>query len=751
MPDGPLTGRLILELIKASNSSASDEEAARGFSAVLAELFGLQRATISLLYRDDRERRTNALQDYVINTKKPFVDNQLSEYSSFPELITFKNAGYKSCAILPIYNSGKATALIELLSGEQGRFSDEMVQSIELLSGIMGIALLYKYESSKNLRIANYFNSAFSSPVPQLLASTDGVLVKANKEALKVLSISNLEAANLAKLFGLSKEMMSALAKGSMIKASSAGADEARMFALSANMISERLMHVSAQDITELEEMALILGSMGKDSKAGVLYIDRSLNISWATDNIENLIGYKGNIMVGKSFIELVAERDKENLRHRLDGLTEQQPSASGIFGMINKDSIPVGIRYVVTRWINGYIMVFADAEAEMYIKSIRESLQDFIDSSSDIVLSVDPMGHITSCNSSVESALHYQKAELLGKEINSLYSDPKIIDRDISYVKNGGKIDNSYVDLLSKGGGTVSSVHSMRAFKDGDETTYLIVAKELETGRKLRDWEKSMEDMSKTINSLKSTGELKSQFIYNISHELKTPLTNIKGFSKLMLEGEFGKLNDEQQGYVTTILDEADRLVLMIQQVLDAARLESEKMKLETKDVNLKDLAENPSIKALQESARNKGIEFSWTVAFDVPAVTADQNRLIQVFVNLIGNSIKFTNSGGSIKVEVSNKSKGVVVCKVVDTGIGISIDDQRKLFRKFYEAPKKGLVKPEGTGTGLGLSITKQIITLHNGKIGVESDEGKGSTFWFTLPVKPKRSRKKPAIQQA
>jgi len=750
MPDGPLTGRLILELIKASNSSASDDDAARGFSAVLAELFGLQRATISPLYRDDRERRTSALQDYVINTKKPFVDNQLSEYSSFPELITFKNSGYRSCAILPIYNSGKATALIELLSGEQGRFTDEMVQSIEMASAIMGIALLYKYEGAKNLRIANYFNSAFSSPVPQLIASTDGALVKANKEALRVLPISNLETASLAKLFGLSREMVSALAKGSMVKASSAGAEEARMFALSASMISERLMHVSAQDITELEEMALILGSMGKDSKAGVLYIDKSLNMSWATDNIENLIGYKGSIMIGKSFIDLVAERDKEELRHRLEGLTEQQTSASGIFGIINRDSIPVGIRYVVTRWINGYIMVFADAEAEMYVKSIKASLQDFMASSSDIVISVDPMGHITGCNSSVEAALGYQKSELIGREINLLYADPRVIDKEITYVKNGGKTDSITIELISKQGAPVSAIHSIRAFKDGDETTYLIVAKELETGRKLRDWEKSMEEMSKTINSLKSTGELKSQFIYNISHELKTPLTNIKGFSKLMLEGEFGKLNDEQQGYVTTILDEADRLVLMIQQVLDAARLESEKMKLETKDVNLKDLAENPSIKALQESARNKGIDFSWTVAFDVPPVTADQNRLIQVFVNLIGNSIKFTNSGGIIKVEISNKSKGVVICKVMDTGIGISVDDQRKLFRKFYEAPKKGLVKPEGTGTGLGLSITKQIIILHNGKIGVESDEGKGSTFWFTLPVKPKRSRKK-AVQQA
>ncbi|MDE1833338.1 MAG: GAF domain-containing protein, partial [Candidatus Micrarchaeota archaeon] len=567
MADGPLTGRLVLELIKASNSSAGDDDAARAFSSVISSTFGIPSVAISALYRDDRERKTTALQDYVINTRKPFVDNQLSEYSSFPELITYKNSGFTSCAILPIFSGGRAAALVELLSNDQGRFTDDMIQGLELASSIIGVALLYKYESAKNVRIANYFNSAFSSPVPQMLASIDGSLVKSNKEALKVLDIGSIESASLGTLFGLDAGTISALAKGSMVKASS-GREEMRMFALSASMISERLMHVSAQDITELEEMALILSSMGRESKVGVLCLDRSLNISWATDSIENLVGYKGDIMAGKSFIEMVAERDRDELRHRLESLTERQPSASGIFGMISKDSIPVGIRYVVTRWVNGCIMVYADAEAEAYVKGIRSSLQDFIDSSSDIVLTIDGMGHITGSNSPVEAVLHYPKAELIGREINSLYFDPAVIDRDITYVKNGGKIDNSYADLISREGSPVAAVHSMRAFKDGDETTYLIVAKELETGRKLRDWEKMMGEMEKTINSLKSTGELKAQFIYNISHELKTPLTNIKGFSKLMLEGDFGPLNPEQQQYLTTILDEADRLMVIIQQV---------------------------------------------------------------------------------------------------------------------------------------------------------------------------------------
>ena len=178
---------------------------------------------------------------------------------------------------------------------------------------------------------------------------------------------------------------------------------------------------------------------------------------------------------------------------------------------------------------------------------------------------------------------------------------------------------------------------------------------------------------------------------------------------------------------------------MLIIQQVLDAAKLESQKMKLELREVDLKELYNNPTIQAMQESAANKHLAFSWKVDFDVPKILADPNRLIQAFVNLIGNSIKFTDTG-EIKVRISRLGKTKVRCEVSDTGIGISEDDKRKLFKKFYEAPKKGLVKQEGAGTGLGLSITHEIIKLHGGRIECRSEQGKGSTFSFSLRIKPR-----------
>jgi two-component system sensor histidine kinase ChiS len=131
--------------------------------------------------------------------------------------------------------------------------------------------------------------------------------------------------------------------------------------------------------------------------------------------------------------------------------------------------------------------------------------------------------------------------------------------------------------------------------------------------------------------------------------------------------------------------------------------------------------------------------------VAYDTPRITADPNRLIQVLVNLIGNAVKFTDKG-SIEVRVVKKTNRSIECSVSDTGIGISDEDKKKLFRKFYQAPKTDLVKQEQAGTGLGLSITKDIVTLHGGKIGFESELGKGSRFWFTLPINSRAKKKQP-----
>ena len=370
------------------------------------------------------------------------------------------------------------------------------------------------------------------------------------------------------------------------------------------------------------------------------------------------------------------------------------------------------------------------------------------------MILTTDSMGYVKGINESVEKILKYNSSSIYGLSISSICADQESqmkISNALNIVKKGGIVNGMEVNIVSRNNGEI--VPSSQTVKpiydnDGKISGYMFIGRELATKRKLLETEMTLGDIVKRAEKLEDESQLKTQFIYNISHDLKTPITNIMGFSKLMLNGEFGVLNQEQQRNLGIIINEGDRLLQLIAQILDVAKLESKKIKLDIKLVNFNDIKESPIIKSLGEVASNKNITFSFDVDFDAPAVEADPNRLIQVFVNLIGNAIKFTERGG-VNVSVKNhgsKKNPKVKIEINDTGIGISKEYKSKLFKKFFQVKKETmtLTRQEGTGTGLGLSIAKEIVSLHGGRIGVDSEPGKGSTFWFVLPISQKQRKK-------
>lgn len=188
--------------------------------------------------------------------------------------------------------------------------------------------------------------------------------------------------------------------------------------------------------------------------------------------------------------------------------------------------------------------------------------------------------------------------------------------------------------------------------------------------------------------------------------------------------------------------MENLNRLMDLIMQVLDVAKFSANKIRLDYQQVNLEELGQHPSIRSLSELCSRKGVSFGWHVDYNVPSVSADPNRLIQVFVNLITNAIKFTEKG-SVEVYITKVGRSVRV-DVKDTGIGISKDDIGKIFKKFYQLQRRGLTKQEGSGTGLGLTIVKEIVNLHGGKMHVKSEVGVGSDFWFTIPISEKEKKK-------
>ena len=251
----------------------------------------------------------------------------------------------------------------------------------------------------------------------------------------------------------------------------------------------------------------------------------------------------------------------------------------------------------------------------------------------------------------------------------------------------------------------------------------------------RLQSLRKNMLEQLRQKNAqLEKLDQLKSDFVSIVSHELRTPLSITKEGISLVLDGITGSINPQQQKILTTSRNNIDRLARIINSLLDISRIESGKMELRKNDVDLKLLIKN-ALASFENMAKEKGLElrFNFPEEQEKIILSVDEDKIIQVFTNLLGNSIKFTEKG-YIEVSLSQSESGAEVA-IRDTGIGIAPQDLQKLFNKFLQF---GRVAGAGEkGTGLGLSIAKGLVELHGGKIWAESELGKGSKFIFTLPV--------------
>ncbi len=233
----------------------------------------------------------------------------------------------------------------------------------------------------------------------------------------------------------------------------------------------------------------------------------------------------------------------------------------------------------------------------------------------------------------------------------------------------------------------------------------------------------------------LKELDEMKADFVSHVSHELRTPLTAIKEASSMLLEGVFLGTPEKQNALLAIIREECERLIKSINSILDLSSMEARVMDYYFRQYRLIPIIEGTALKFAPIALRNK-ISLELRLSPDVSVVRVDEDRITQVIENLLGNALKFTPEGGRIIVSARpkrNHREYVEVC-VSDTGCGIPEDDIGKIFDKFKTIDAG---RETARGTGLGLSIVKHIIASHGGKIWVESKPGRGSAFFFTLPV--------------
>ncbi len=268
-----------------------------------------------------------------------------------------------------------------------------------------------------------------------------------------------------------------------------------------------------------------------------------------------------------------------------------------------------------------------------------------------------------------------------------------------------------------------------------------MILLRTQELNEKSRELEQQNLALSRANEKIREVDRLKSEFLANISHELRTPMNSILGYTNMLMKGSYGYLNENQLKNLMKVYENAQHLMHVIDDLLNLSHLELGKAELKIEPLSVKKLVLS-SLVSIEPQLIDRVLHLEHRIPEDLPQVLAGEVRIKEVLINLIGNAVKFTPDHGSILIEarplapsLEGVEGGVVEIQVRDNGIGIREEDQEVIFDQFCQI--KGHSDPEQRGAGLGLYISKKLVEAYCGSIHVESSEGKGSVFSFTLPI--------------
>ncbi len=399
--------------------------------------------------------------------------------------------------------------------------------------------------------------------------------------------------------------------------------------------------------------------------------------------------------------------------KHRLaDGSTRDVEVFSSTIKMKGKELLHSIIHDVTDR-----------KQAEKALLESESKFRSYITNAPNGIFIIDANANCLEVNTTAGMLTGYSEEELTGMNFNDLIAQEyrKIADQNLLDLKNNGSV---FVELsFMRKDETICWLRIDTSKLS--ETRYLVFASDI-TEKKKAEHSLISGKMMAEENS-----RIKSEFLANMSHELRTPLTAIIGFSDLLNIQHFGELNNKQLEFVGHISKSGKHLLNVINDVLDLSKIESGKMDLECEYFPVSKLIDEVQ-KSLYPLAVRKGIEVSISNNNKEPEIFADKLKLKQIMYNLLNNAIKFTPDNGLISVVVKRAGNTIEV-SVSDTGIGIPVHMREEIFDPFVQVDASS--KRKYGGTGLGLALTKRFVEMHNGKIWVESEEGKGSTFTFTL----------------
>ena len=475
----------------------------------------------------------------------------------------------------------------------------------------------------------------------------------------------------------------------------------------------QRLLSKSSLKISKLEFADTFASALRKltETNFDVILLDLNLPDNFGMDTL-----IKINEKYSAGAIVVVTGDSNEELGLQAVGKGAQEYLVKGSFNIY---TLAKSINYAIER-----------KKAERQLQIAEERYRTIFENSAVAITVVDGDEHLVSWNKFTETLLGMNREDLYMRPVKSLYPAEeweKIKNHD---VKQKGMQHHLETQILKKDGEVIDVDISLSVLKNPEEKTTLSIGI-------IRD----ITERKKAERKLKETMEMKSQFVSTVSHELRTPLACIKESVVLVLDEVVGKLNAEQQKFLNIAKRNIERLASLVNDVLDFQKFDAGKMKCNIQENDLTEI-----IKEVHETmafpAKNKNIEFSYKLDDNLPKIKCDHDKITQVLTNLIGNAVKFTPENGKVAVHARLQGEDLAI-SVKDTGLGIPKESLSKIFEQFYRVQRPG---KEIKGTGLGLAIVNKIVMLHGGRIEVESEPDKGSTFTVFLPIAPKSQ---PAVQ--
>lgn len=495
------------------------------------------------------------------------------------------------------------------------------------------------------------------------------------------------------------------------------------------------------QDITERKKIEKALGmanaynrSLIEVSLDPLVTIGPDGKITDVNRATEIVTGYFRSELIGTDFSDYFTEPEKAKEGYQYvfqKGLVrDYQLEIRHKHGHIT----PVLYNASIYRDENGRVTgVFAAARDITELKKAEEkikALANAVESSNDAIITGTLDGTITSWNKGAEQIYGYLAEEVMGKNVSILEPDnlKGEIKQLFDKIKQGKKVKRYETLRLKKDGIAVNVSVTLSPIFDvsGNPVAFSGIARDI-TEKKITENLLHEKQMAEFAN------RTKSEFLANMSHELRTPLNSIIGFSDMLYEQAYGELNQKQLRAISNISNSGKHLLNLINGILDLSKIEANKMELDYKEFELAsslDLIRN----ILSPIADKKNIEIETGVDSSISKICADEDRFIRIMFNLVDNAIKFSFENSLVKIGARKKGE-LVEITVEDTGIGIKTEDQNKLFKPFSQVNSFSSKKFQGTG--LGLSLVKQIVNLHGGYVWFKSEQGKGSTFAFAIPI--------------